>query len=371
MLTMHPTLLIGPADWREDRMPREEFARRIDALWQRDPQAERAIVYGSPHRHAELAYFTNVTPKLEAVAALLGRTGEHRLFVGGGVNMLDAARPLTWIRELSPLRDLIEVIRPGGSIRRTLIVGADTMPVGFRRNLMEAAGSGAVVQDATGHVWTQMRRKSAFELAAIRDAAAAMRGARAVMLAALRSGAGVTEVIAAGELAANAEGAQDVRTLFSLDGGRTLQPFVRRRGERLDPLRLYLAVRQYNYWAECFPLLAVKSQANPADEKARETMPAVVRVIRAETPAHEIKALIADSIAPFAPHPLTARAFVQRIGIALDQPPYTDVGAAFEEGEVYSVRIGATDGASQYGICSQMIRVRAGSNEALLLPEPD
>ena len=102
MLTMHPTLLIGPSDWQGDRMPREEFTRRIDALWRRDPQAERAIVYGTPHRHAELAYFTNLTPKLEAAAALLVRTGEHRLFLGGGVNMLDSARPLTWIKELSP-----------------------------------------------------------------------------------------------------------------------------------------------------------------------------------------------------------------------------------------------------------------------------
>jgi Xaa-Pro aminopeptidase len=321
MLTMHPTLLIGPADWQADRMPREEFARRIDALWRRDPQAERAIIYGTPHRHAELAYLTNVTPKLEAAAALLARTGEHRLFVGGGVNMLDSARPLTWINELSPLRDLIEVIRPGGSIRRTLVVGADIMPVGFRRNIMDAAGSGEAVTDATEHVWMQMRRKSVFELAAIRDAAAAMRRACAVMLAAIKSGAGVTEVIAAGELAGNAEGAQDVRTLFSLDGGRTLQPFVRRRGERLDPLPLYLAVRRYNYWAECFPLLALRPQASPLAEKARAAMAAVVPAIRAGTSAREIEALIAASIAPCEAHPLTARAFAQRMGIALHNPP--------------------------------------------------
>jgi len=41
MLTMHPTLLIGPSDWQPDRMPRAEFTRRIDALWQRAPEAER------------------------------------------------------------------------------------------------------------------------------------------------------------------------------------------------------------------------------------------------------------------------------------------------------------------------------------------
>ena len=46
MLTPHPTLLIGPSDWDAERMPREEFTRRIDALWGADPQAERAIVFG-------------------------------------------------------------------------------------------------------------------------------------------------------------------------------------------------------------------------------------------------------------------------------------------------------------------------------------
>jgi Xaa-Pro aminopeptidase len=370
MLTMHPTLLIGPSDWQPDRMPQAEFARRIEALFRRDPEAERAIVYGNSHRHAELAYFTNLTPKLEATAALLTRNGEHRLFVGGGPNMLDAARPLTWVKELAPLRELIEVVRPGGSIRKSLIVGADTMPVGFRRSLMEAAGNKDAVQDATEHVWMQMRRKSAFELAAIRDAAAAMRRASAVMLAALKSGAGVTEVISAGELAANAEGAQDVRTLFSLDGGRTLQPFVRRRGERVDPLLIYLAVRRYNYWAECFPLLAARAPPDPLVEKVQAAMAAVVQAIRAGTSAQEIRALIAAAIAPHQPHPLTAHSFAQRMGIALDQPPYTDIGATFEDGEVYALRVGASDGETGYAVCSQMISVRQEGNEALSSSEP-
>jgi hypothetical protein len=357
MLTMHPTLLIGPADWHADRMPREEFASRIDALWRRDPQAERAIVYGTPHRHAELAYLTNITPKLEAVAALLARSGEHRLFVGGGVNMLDSARPLTWIKEISPLRDLIEVIRPGGSIRRTLIVGADTMPVGFRRNFMEAAGSGAAVQDATEHVWIQMRRKSAFELAAISEAARTLQAARRVMLAALKSGAGVTEVALAGELAANAEGAQDVRTLFSLDGGRTLQPFAGRRGERPTPMVFYLAVRRFNYWAERFPIFSNRPEPNRVHEKALETMRFVVTGIRPGTPVREIESLIADSIAPYRLHPLTARACGQRMGVALDQAPETEIGPTFEDGEVYSVRVGATDGEQQHAVCSEMLHV--------------
>ena len=78
MLTVHPTLLIGPSDWQPERMPSEEFARRIDALWRTLPGASRAIVYGNSRHHAELAYLTNFVPKLEPAVALLSPTGEHR-----------------------------------------------------------------------------------------------------------------------------------------------------------------------------------------------------------------------------------------------------------------------------------------------------
>jgi hypothetical protein len=215
-----------------------------------------------------------------------------------------------------------------------------------------------------------MRRKSAFELAAIWEAARAIHTARRVMLAALKSGAGVTEVVLAGELAANAEGAQDVRTLFSLDGGRTLQPFAGRRGERPSPMIFYLAVRRFNYWAERFPIFSTRPEPSRIHEKALGTMRLAAGGIRAGTPAREIESLIADSIAPYRPHPLTARAFAQRMGIALDQPPRTEIGPTFEDGEVYSVRVGATDGERQHIICSEMIHLDPDGVE-LLDPAPD
>src|SRR5258708_32928171 len=82
--TVHPSLLIGPSDWQSERMPESEFTRRIDRLWQAHPTATRAIVYGSPRHHAELAYLTNLVPKLEAAVALLTRDTEPKLFLGGG-----------------------------------------------------------------------------------------------------------------------------------------------------------------------------------------------------------------------------------------------------------------------------------------------
>jgi urease accessory protein UreF len=363
MLTMHPTLLIGPSDWQPERMPRDEFTRRIDALWQHDLEADRALVYGTSHRHAELGYFTNLVPKLEAVVALLSRAGEHRLFVGGGVNMLGAARPLTWITELSPLKDLGDALAAGGSMRRSLIVGADYMPVAFRRNVMEAIGTSEAVQDATQRVWAQMRRKSAYEIAAIGHAVEATSATRAVMLEALKSGAGLTEAISAGELAANAAGAQDVRTLFSIDGGRTLRPFLTLVERAHDPLMIYLAIRRFNYWAECFPLFTMRREPTPVYEKAWAAMGSIVQAIEPGTPTRHIEQMIAAKTHPYRSHPLTAGAFARRMGLALEEPPATDIGATFEDGEVYSVRIGVTDGVNGNVICSQMISVRDGGND--------
>lgn len=93
MQTMHPTLLVGPADWDPKEMPREEFDERLTALWRDHPNASGAIVYGNSSDHAALAYLTNFTPKLEAALAFIPRRGEAQLLVGGGVNMVPAARP--------------------------------------------------------------------------------------------------------------------------------------------------------------------------------------------------------------------------------------------------------------------------------------
>src|SRR5215470_9376331 len=128
--TMHSTLLVGPADWDPTRLPREEFSARLEALWQADPSADGAILYGNSRHHAELAYLTHFTPKLEAALGLIARSRDARLLVGGGVNMLPAAKPLTWI-------DNIQLLRDGGAaatewarsqrLRRLLMIGGGAM----------------------------------------------------------------------------------------------------------------------------------------------------------------------------------------------------------------------------------------------------
>src|SRR5262245_1527141 len=229
MFTVQPTLLIGPSDWDAEMMPQGEFDKRIAALWRTYPEAPCAIVYGDRCHHAELAYLTNLVPKLEAAVAVLFPTGEHEIHFGGGPNMVGAARPLTWITELKPLRGGEAIGRRAAESRTALpgvplLIGGDYMPMALRQGLVEAIGE--VPIDATAQVWTMMRHSSSnYELLANHNACVALNEAVNEMGRAWKAGARATDVILAGESAANDRGAQDVRTLFSLNGGRTLNPF--------------------------------------------------------------------------------------------------------------------------------------------------
>jgi hypothetical protein len=243
MLTMNPTLLVGPSDWDGARLPQEEFAARTAALWRDNPSAAGAIVYGDRVNHAELAYLTHFTPKLEAALALIPRTGAATLLVGGGANMLLAAKPLTFIADLRPLRNVGKTVaqwarEQGGA---PVLIGGGAMSYALRQEIADARGG--ELADGTGALRALMRRKSARELALLREACATLAAAVTAMRAAQRTNAGATDVILAGERAANRRGAQDVRTLFSLDGGRTLRPFETAPEHMLDPLQVYVAVR--------------------------------------------------------------------------------------------------------------------------------
>jgi hypothetical protein len=348
---MHPTLLIGPSDWQPEHMPKAEFLRRIEALWQRCPTASRVLVYGNSRHHGELAYLTNFVPKLEPAVALLSRSDEPRLFVGGGPNMLGAARPLTWIEDVVPLKELERT-----RISDCSLIGSDYMSTPLRRTVGEAP-------DVTLQLWAHMRHKSAHELAAIREACSILNAAMVAVAEAKQSGASVTAAILAGERAANDRGAQDVRTLFSLNGGRTLQPFETLIERAVDPLQVYIAVRKFNYWAEGFALMS--ERPSPAADKADALLHRMLPMIKAGSSPSAIADFIAADRAPYQCHSVTKGALANSIGVALEEPPYTNLGAVFEADEVYSLKIGITGGTDQHAIASAMIALRDHSSEVL------
>ena len=357
MHTMQPTLLVGPSDWDAARMPKDEFLARSTTLWRIARAASGAVVYGDRAHHAELAYLTNFTPKLEAALALIPRVGGPRLLVGGGVNMMQAAKPLTFIESVQPLRNVGATVtqwareQSGGG--RPVLIGGAFMPQALHQELTEGVGT---IADKTADLRTLMRRKSARELGAIQEACATLDAAVAAMNEAQRSGANATAAVLAGEHAAHRSGAQDVRTLFSLDGGRTLRPFETPVERAVDPLQVYVAVRRFGYWAEGFAV--VTASPNPYVEGADEVLQYAVEMIRPGARCSDVARSITEAIQPFHPHPITQQMQGNAIGLALEEHPLIAEGSedVFEAGGVYSLRVGLADERA-HAIVSTMVAV--------------
>jgi hypothetical protein len=353
VFTQHPTLLIGPSDWDQNRAPKAVFDARIATLWEAFPDATQAIVFGSAARHAELAYLTNFVPKLEPGIALLSRDGSQKLLFGGGPNMMGAMKPLTFIADMAPLNALGKLV---AGWKSPLLIGGGAMANAVRKAIDDATGNTA--QDATAHLQGLMRKKSPDELASIRDACATLDKVVAVMREAVRAGHGAATALLAGERAAIDQRVQDIRTLYSLDGGRTLRPFEAIDDRRADPLQVYVAVRKFNYWAEGFALLSNEPQ--PAASLAALLLDNALSAIKPGVPVTQLSKILAVG-APYRHHPVIEGALVSPIGLSLDAP----ATPSFEPGEVYSVRAGLTDGADQHAILSAMIAVRDSDTELL------
>jgi len=273
--------------------------------------------------------------------------------------MLASARPLTWIETLIPRRDAgATVAQWAGELdaKRILMIGATAMPESLHAEIIGALGPVAVV-DADAGVRARMRRKSPCECTLIRRACATLDAAVTALTAANQSGAGVTASVLAAEHAALRCGAQDVRTLFSVDQGRTLRPFTVPAEQSADPLQAYVAVRQAGYWAEGFITLSAERQA------AAATARAALRSGLAMALPGRRRGDLADAIARAvgAPHPVTREPVVS-IGLALEESAgRADVLIA---GEVLSLRAGVLDrdGAA---IASAMVAVRDSGHELL------
>ncbi len=364
MLTMHPTLLVGPADWDAARLPQEEFAARIAAFWRAcGRRVAGAVVFGNPRHHAELAYLTHFTPKLEAAIALIPRRGAPRLLVGGGVNMLAAAKPLTFVETLLPLREAGATIarwrdeRGSGGLA---LVNGDAMPFGLRQGIEKALG--APPRDATSIVTDAMRRKSPRELALIRDACASLDAAFLAMRDAQRAGKGMTDTVLAGEQAAWQCGAQDVRSLFGRDG--RLAPYGVPDGAPADPLQVFLAVRHDGYWAEGFAVVSSAELSTVASAQAM--LDEALRLAGPGARYRDVAEALAGAVGPRRAHPLIRNDFGGAIGLAAEEPGCLNAASegSFAAGEVLSVRVGLRDD-NGGAVVSTMVLITDSGHEIL------
>jgi Xaa-Pro aminopeptidase len=374
---MHPTLLIGPYDWQPERMPKREFLARGQALWRKisDPTCSAVIVYGDSTNHAELAYLSNLVPKLGPAMMFIPWEGEPRLLVSGAPNMLAAAKRLTWVERVEPFRDAGKTIirwlndgidsDPGTSGRRVALIGGDYMRWAFHRPFIESFDHKNVPVDATRWLRALMRCKSPRELTIIREGCAILDAATKALARAKRAGAGVTVSLLEAEHAANHLGAQDVRTMFSLDGSRTLRPFEKPIASPVDPLQVYIAVRHVGYWTEGF--ISLSASQNPVALKAADALKTVIANTTAGATCRDLASLAAEKIRPYDSHEITAGNIGNGIGLLLEEEPRLTANneAALGAGEVYTLRVGASDGHEHHSIVSAMVAVHQNRNELL------
>ena len=376
LLTMHPTLLIGRYDWQPERMPKSEFLDRIQALWKKiSHPCSAVIVYGDSYNHAELVYLSNFVPKLGPALMLIPREGEAKLLVSGAPNMLLAARLLTWIEGVEPLRDagkaiarlLSDRIDSGATTTGSgaALIGGDYMRSAFHKPFIESFGSASFFLDATPLLRKLMRGKSPRELGFIREGCAILDTATKALAEAHRAGAGVTAAILEAERAANHMGAQDVRTLFSLDGGRTLVPFEKPIVSPVNPLQVYIAVRHFGYWAEGFISLAASQ--NPVALKAADALKTVIANTTAGATCRDLASLAAEKIRPYDSHEITAGNIGNGIGLSLEEDPKLAPNSeeALEVGGVYALRVAASYWQKHHALVSAMVAVHQGRNELL------
>ncbi len=206
------------------------------------------------------------------------------------------------------------------------------------------------------------------ELSLVREACTVVRASAREMVQAWRNGAGAEAAVLAGERKARTMAAQDVRTLVSLDAGRTLVPFRGEFKSKTGPLVAYLAVKMTGFWAELFVSRAEHDRPLvPGVRSALDTLTAAMRpgANAAELHAQALRTLESNPL-----HPVLGASVGRSIGLSLNEgcDLRQDSRHVLQAGKVYAVHVGARD-AKAGEIGSAMVAITSKGAEGLCSSE--
>ena len=352
MRTVNPSIVIGSYGWDQDRVPRDEFQLRIDALNRVMDQNhwKAVLVYGDMAEHSALAYFSNFTPRLRWGMALLPRKGDPRLLVSMSPRDIPAMRLMTWIPDVHSGWNWPSVFDPwlakldteGAADIGT--VGFDMMRPPLFTSLQQSLGNRFRLQDGDAQV-AACRTPRPRARSLIRAASSLAAETADVFRQSWVSGKGVEAAALDAERAARLRAAQDVRMLTSHDGGRTLVPFRGSLGRAPGGLAAYIAVKHMGYWADVF--VSEGRALQPAVESALDAIlaSAAPDVMGAVLHAKAIEALSRTALNSHALHPVLSGSVGNRIGYSPDEGGRLtqDSDDMFKIGDTYSLRVGAHD----------------------------
>jgi Xaa-Pro aminopeptidase len=371
MRTVHPCTMIGAYGFEQDRVPRDEFQIRMRALHAiMDAKGAKAmLVYGDAREHSDLAYFTNFIPRHRWALALLPRQGDARLLVSMSSRDMPAQRLMTWIPDVLSAWTWESVFAPwlaglGGDAAADIgTVRFDLMRPPLLASIEKSLGNRFRLVAADAQVRARATRPR--ELSLIRDACAVVRAGTDAFMQAWRDGMGVEAAALAGERRARALAAQDVRTLVSFDGGRTLAPFRGAFAPKAAPLLGYIAVKHRGYWAESFV-----SAETPGDvhRRAQAGLAAALSSAAAGVAAADLFARAIEPLGASSLHPVLGGSVGRRIGVSSDEGGAltADARHVLAAGDVYALHVGSSDPQAGGAVASAMVAITPKGCEVLV-----
>jgi Xaa-Pro aminopeptidase len=381
MQTVQPCVTIGSYVWAQDRLPYDEFTLRLDEL---RVAMERngwpaVLVYGDVREHSALAFLSSFIPRVRWGMALLPRSGDARLLCAMSTRDLPAMRTLTWIADVrsgmgpewekafDPWFDGLN----GDQAQKLGTLGFDIMAPVLYAAVRRSLGERFALQRADDVVAIPARRKRPRELTMMRATCKLLEAAARAFAESWRDNHEPETAALDAERVARSRAAQDVRTLVSLDGGRTLIPFQGRFEKCAGPLVGYLAVKVLGYWADMF-VTVDDGSITPA---ARQTASALDAIIADMRPGARIGALHAKALSALAPyklHPVLGGSIGHGIGLSLHEGAEFQASsdATLVEEGVYALQAGAADAKAGNALTSAIVRVAAKGAEVLVRSRP-
>ena len=373
MLTTHPSIMLGSYIWDENRLPRDEFDIRCAHLQSAMSHNGWAatLIYGDAREHAALAFFTNFIPRMRWALALIPATGEPRLLASMSSRDMPAMRSMTWISDVRSawewehFNEFCARLPVGGKIAT---IATHSMTPMLLRQVEESVRIKLDLVSADSVSDEARSAQRPREIALIRSAAKIARSAGSVMLASWREGSDMESAALESERAARELAVQDVRTLLSRDGGRTLEPFSARFDNRPSQRTAYVAIKSMGYWAEIFCSCGHSSSSRSRAVGGLDVL------LAGFVPGESVRGLVEKVTAITGPQqPFLSRNLGSRIGLSLcDGDPLSHSSdARVSTNTVYALRVGAVD--QQGGaIASAMVHIRNnGQLEVMLRSNPE
>jgi Xaa-Pro aminopeptidase len=375
MQTMQPSVTIGSYLWAQDRLPYDEFTLRLDELrGAMDRNGWPAVlVYGDVREHAALAYLSNFIPRVRWGMVLLPRTGDARLLCAMSTRDLPAMRTLTWITDVQSgmgpewekaFDPWLERLK-GERVVELGTIGFGLMAPVLNEAVRRSLGERFLLRRADDVLAVPPQRKRPRELTMMRASCKVLEAATKVFVDSWRASREPETAALDAERTARSLAAQDVRTLISLDGGRTLVPYQGRFEKKAGPLVGYLAVKTMGYWADLF--VTASDRAAPAFQRAEAALETLIANVQPGARAGELYAKTINALAPFPLHPVLSGSVGHGIGLSLNEQPElcAQADAALVEDGVYTLQLGVADAEAGNVLVSAIVRATAKGPEVL------